>query len=76
MTITANSTSLKSFIHIASDMPKRGIAIVKDKALLKKLLSVGENIAKVVAVCLSMPKAYDKEKVHKWAKKYDSIFKA
>ena len=75
MTITANSTSLKSFIHISSDMPKRGVAIVKDKALLKKLLGVGEDIAKVVAVCLSMPKAYDKEKVYKWAKKYDNIFK-
>ncbi len=75
MTITANSTSLKSFIHFSSDMPKRAVAIVKDKALLKKLLGVAEDIGKVVALCLSMPKSYDKEKVRKWANKYDNIFK-
>ncbi len=76
MTITANSTSLKSFVHFSSDMPKRAVAIVKDKVLLKKLLGVAEDIGMVVALCLSMPKAYDKEKVHKWANKYDNIFKA
>lgn len=75
MTITANSTSITDFIHFSSDMPKRAIAVVKDKALLKKLLGVAQDIAKVIVVCASMPKAYDKEKVYKWATKYDSIFK-
>ena len=75
MTITANSTNLKSFIHLSPDMPGRGVAIIKNKTLLKKLLGVGKDITKVVTVCLSMPESYDKEKVHKWAKKYDSIFK-
>ncbi len=75
MTISANTTSLSSFVHFSSDMPKRAVAIVKDKALLKKLLSVAGNIGKVIFLCLTLPKVYNKEKVYEWANKYDGIFK-
>ena len=75
MTITAVSTSITDFIHPALDMPKRAVAIVKDKELLKKMLKVGTDIGKILTVCLTMPKEYNKNKVLKWAEKYDNIFK-
>ena len=75
MTITANSTSITDFIHPALDMPKRGISIIKDKDLLKKMLRVGSDIGKIITTCATMPKAYNKSRVIEWAKKYDAIFK-
>lgn len=74
MTITAETTSIFDFVHLSTNMPKRAVSIVKNKALLKKLLKAAENIGKVVAVCQLMPESYSKEKVNKWANKYDDIF--
>ena len=75
MTITANSTSITDFIHPALDMPKRAIAIVKDKDLLKKMLKVGADIGEIVTLCVTLPKEYNKPKVKRWSEKYDRIFK-
>ena len=75
MTITADSTSITDFIHPALDMPKRAVAIVKDKELLNKMLKVGTDIGKVMAIRATLPKEYNKSKVKQWAEKYDKIFK-
>ena len=75
MTITADSTSITDFIHPALNMPKRAVAIVKDKELLKKMLKVGADIGKIIAICATLPKEYNKAKVKQWAEKYDRIFK-
>ncbi len=75
MTITADSTSITNFIHPSLDMPKRGLAILNDKDLLKKLLKVGADIGKIIALCATLPKEYNKAKVKQWAKNYDKIFK-
>lgn len=75
MTITANSTSITDFIHPSIDMPKRGLSIVKDKDLLKKMLKVGADVGKIISLCTTLPKEYNKSKVIQWAKKYDAIFK-
>ncbi len=75
MTITADSTSIKDFVHPSLDMPKRAIAIVKDKDLLKKMLRVGSDIGKIMALCAALPKEYNKEIVKRWAESYDKIFK-
>lgn len=74
MTITADSTGLGDFLHFSPDMPKRAIAIVKDKELLKQLLKVAADIGKVMALCSALPKEYDKAKVKQWAEGYDKIF--
>ena len=75
MTITADSTSITDFVHPALDMPKRAVSIVKDKDLLKKMIKVGADIGKIMALCATLPKEYNKEKVKQWAEKYDKIFK-
>jgi flavin-dependent dehydrogenase len=74
MTITADSTSITDFVHPALDMPKRAVSIVKDKDLLKKMIKVGADIGKIMALCATLPKEYNKEKVKQWAEKYDKIF--
>lgn len=74
MTITANSISIFDFIHPAPDMPKRGISIVKDADLMKKMLKVGADIGKIIALCTALPKEYNKEKVRQWAESYNRIF--
>lgn len=75
MTITADSTSVTDFIHPSLDMPKRGLAILNDKDLLKKMLKVGADIGKIMALCSVLPKKYNKEKVKQWAESYNKIFK-
>ncbi len=74
MTITADSTGIGDFLHFSSDMPKRAIAIVKDKELLRKLLRVAADIGKVMALCAVLPKEYNKSKVKQWAERYNRIF--
>lgn len=74
MTITADSTGMGDFLHFSSDMPKRAIAIVKDKELLRKLLRVAADIGKVMALCAVLPKEYNKSKVKQWAERYNRIF--
>lgn len=75
MTITADSTSITDFVHPALDMPKRAVAIVKEVDLLKKMLKVGADIVKIMALCTCLPKEYNKTKVLQWAEKYNKIFK-
>ncbi len=75
MTITADSTSITDFVHPALDMPKRAIAIIKEVDLLKKMLKVGADIGKIMALCATLPKEYNKAKVKQWAECYDKIFK-
>lgn len=75
MTITADTTSVMDFVHPALDMPKRAISIIKEVDLLKKMLKVVSDVGKVMALCAVLPKEYNKEKIKKWAKSYDEIFK-
>ena len=75
LTITANSTNLSSMLSFSSDMPQRALMIVKNKELLKQLLRVAGDIAKIVAVTAAMPKHYARHTVKKWARKYDEIFR-
>ncbi|MBO5066489.1 MAG: FAD-dependent monooxygenase [Clostridia bacterium] len=75
MTITAKSTGIWDFFHFSPDLPKRGIAIVKDKALLKEIIWVAKKMASVITVCAKIPKKYDRASVFAWAWKYDQLFR-
>lgn len=74
MTITADSTKLSKMLKFSPDMPARGVAIVKNKPILKKLLNLVKDMAKVIIALQGMPKVYDEQKVLAWTKKYDSAF--
>ena len=75
MTITAKSTGIWDFFHFSPDLPKRGIAIIKNKELLKEFILVAKKMASVITVCTQIPKEYDRAAVCSWAWKYDQIFR-
>ena len=75
MTITAKSTSFTDFFHLSPDLPYRGLAIIKDKDLLQKMLWAGKTMAEVVMTCAKIPRKYEKAKVISWAWKYDQLFR-
>lgn len=75
MTITAESTGLFDMLHFSTDLPKRGVAVIKNKALAKKLLGVAGDIAKIIVICAQMPSTYNEEAVLKWSDGYNKAFK-
>ncbi len=77
LTIGADSTSLLAMVSGISpaDVANKVKNVVKDKALLKKILSTGKRMAKVTAVVAAMPKKGSKAAISAWAKKYESCFK-
>lgn len=75
MTITAKSTGMSDFFHFSPDLPKRGLAILKDKGLTKELLWVGKKMVEVVITCATIPNEYNRAEIFKWAWKYDQIFR-
>lgn len=74
LTITAESTDITKMIHFSPDLPKRGVMLVKNKKLTKKMLDLVGGIASTAVACASMPKSYGRLEVKKWADKYNKIF--
>ena len=74
LTITANHTSLWKFLHFDPNLPKRGVAIVKDPDLLKKGAGVVLDVVAALAVEQFLPKKFSRPAVQAWAKAYDTIF--
>lgn len=77
LTIGADSTSLLAMLSgiAPADIANKVKRVVKDKALLKKILSAGKRMAKVTAVVAAMPKKGSKDAIFAWAKKYENCFK-
>lgn len=77
LTIGADSTSLLAMLSgiTPADIANKVKSVVKDKALLKKILSAGKRMAKVTAVVAAMPKKGSKQAIFAWAKKYENCFK-
>lgn len=74
MTITANHTSLWKFIHFDSNLPKRGLALLKNPGLLKKAAPVVLDILRYYLLSYQIPKTYSLEALKAWAEKYNDIF--
>lgn len=74
LTITANHTSLWKFLHYDSDLPKRGLAVLKDPDLLYKGAGVVLDVVAALAVEQFLPKHYSRFAVQKWASAYDKVF--
>ncbi len=81
--ITADDINISAEFGDIGDMLKFDIndlltkikAVTADKALTKQVLKCGAKIGGVGALCAGMPKAYTRNGVESWAKKYNNLFK-
>ena len=77
MTIGADATNLAAILGDVKpeDLMLKAKGVIADKALLKKILRLGKEMASVIAVCAAMPKNYDPKRVASWVKAYNKCFK-
>ena len=77
VTMTANFTSITDIFRLdIPDLAHKGIQVVKYPALLKKILTCGASIAKVMAACAAMPPVWNEKAVKQWADMYTNAFKS
>lgn len=78
VTMGADTTSIFAMANgiTLSALATKASGVIKDKILLKKLLSAGKQIASVISVCAAMPKRYNRKLLTEWAAKYENCFKA
>lgn len=50
-------------------------AVCADKTVTVKALRCGAQIGAVGTLCVTLPKTYNKDLVHSWAKRYNNIFR-
>ncbi len=74
MTITANHTSIGKFIQFDPNLPKRGLALLKNPGLLKKAAPVVLDMIQYYILSFQIPKTYSLEGLKAWAAKYNNIF--
>ncbi len=74
LTITANHTSVGKFLNFDPNLPQRGIDLVKNPGLLKKCVPVVIDVAAYYIHSFKIPQSYDRERLVKWAEKYNHIF--
>ena len=55
----------------AQSIKKKLGGVIKDKVLLKKMMSVGKKIAAVMSVTTAMPRKYTKSAVDAWVRNYE-----
>lgn len=77
MTIDADSTSLGAILGgmKMEDLKIKAGGLVKNPAVLKKILRMGKELGVATAVTAAMPKVYDPEKALRWVKNYNACFK-
>ncbi len=75
LSVSAEAFNIDVLSYFSMETIMRVKAIIKNKAVRKKLFGLVGGMATVVASLQTMPKAYDEEKVLLWAKKYDANFK-
>ena len=73
--ISGLTTPEEAIKVIKSEIPKKIKSLNNNKHLVAVVMGIGAKMCKVLAVTLRMPNKWDKEKVVKWAKSYDKVFK-
>lgn len=77
ITMTANFTALTDLFRFdIPDLLNKGVQVVKQPKLFKKILACGMSIAKVTAACAAMPPVWNEKAVKAWADMYTKAFKA
>ena len=75
LSVSAEKVDLDIPSYFCKETLLRFKAVIDNKPLLKKFLTLGKAMVKVVVILQSMPKEYNKQAVLSWAKKYDAEFK-
>lgn len=76
LTIGANSTKITSMINMSvKEAAHKVKALGGNLALVKKILSVGVKMGKVIAVTSTIPPIYTRHSVAKWANSYIKCYK-
>ena len=76
ITMGADFNSItKLFEFDPKDMVNKAKTVCKDPALLKKIITCGGQMSRVIAACAMMPKKWNRERVLAWAKVYCYSFK-
>ncbi len=75
LSVSAEKVDLDIPSYFCKETLLRGKAVLDNKPLLKKFLTLGKAMVKVVVTLQSMPKEYNEAAVLSWAKKYDAEFK-
>ena len=75
LSIDADTTDLLKIFNgnNLQSVKKKVFNVVKDKALLKKIMAVSKKIAAVMSVCAAMPKKYSSSSVEKWVRAYEKV---
>ncbi|MBR1746870.1 MAG: NAD(P)-binding protein [Clostridia bacterium] len=74
LSITAYQHSIWEFLHFDPKLIVRGFRLLKDKELTKKACGVVADAVASFSHMGRLPKKYDRDKVVKWADKYDEIY--
>ncbi|MCQ2462921.1 MAG: NAD(P)/FAD-dependent oxidoreductase [Clostridia bacterium] len=77
LTMGADSTSISSIMGgiTPAQLVEKAKGVCGDGALMKKILSTGVRMGKVIASTTALPRVYNRKLVTSWAKKYESCFK-
>lgn len=76
ITMTANFTALTDLFKFdVPDLMNKGLQVIKNPKLFKKILGCGASIAKVMSACAAMPPVWNEKAVRKWADLYTKAFK-
>ena len=77
MTMDADSTSLGAILSGVepADLMVKAKGLIKNPAVLKKILRLGKEIVAATAVAAAMPNEYDYCKVMSWVKAYNNCYK-
>ncbi|MBR0535513.1 MAG: NAD(P)/FAD-dependent oxidoreductase [Clostridia bacterium] len=74
LSVSAEKVDIDIASYFNKETLLRGKAVLSNKALMKKFMTLAKGMLKVVAATSTMPKEYDEHKVSEWARKYDSLF--
>ncbi len=75
LSIDADTRNIFNIMHgnTLETYKTKVVEVVKDPALLKKLMRVGAKISAVAAVTSAMPRLWSKARVRAWVKAYETV---
>lgn len=72
--VTADQHMITQFLHWDPNLPKRGLAILKNPGMLMKAAGAIGDAIQFFCLEAMLPKEYSRSKAQAWAKAYNKIF--